>query len=109
MMEVNSQQIVASIKREALKALDDLEDLVNLTNKEGVFTRFIDVKEGEEDKRKEGDKYLKGLRVLNGMDHLMGDIFGQGVLSHGKSVIAVVQCFGGEGEEFLRRLGAVYR
>ncbi|KAJ3032901.1 hypothetical protein HDV00_006990 [Rhizophlyctis rosea] len=57
----------------------------------------------------QGNRILRALINLNGMVHLLSDIFCTNVLSHTKSINAAIQTFGEEADQLIKSLGQLYR
>ncbi|KAJ3019634.1 hypothetical protein HKX48_001941 [Thoreauomyces humboldtii] len=110
MIEVNSQQVVGSMLNELQNAVEAAAPLLEFQGEKGLVASFIELKETDTERIREGERVFRSLITLQGFIRLLSDIYCTHVLSHNKSVAALIQTFSGDfGGKLIDVLGSIYR
>ncbi|KAJ3143321.1 hypothetical protein HDU90_000079 [Geranomyces variabilis] len=110
MIEANAPQVVGYMLTEIHSALEAAEHFLSFKGPGSLVANYIDLKDEDTERIAEGQRVFRSLITLQGFIRLLSDIYCTHVLSHTKSVLALIQTFSGDiGSTFIARFGAIYR
>ncbi|KAI9099723.1 hypothetical protein DFS34DRAFT_502229 [Phlyctochytrium arcticum] len=110
MLDGNAGQVVTQMLTRILEASKLAESLLSLEGPVKDIKQCVEIEDEDSETYIHAQKLFRALASMHGYVRLLSDVYGTPILSHARSVVAVIQLFNGDqGDELLCSLGNVYR